>query len=78
MKKKMKQLDQISAKRNELPPSSQNNARKIFMSDFNHAKGDKGREYLFAQKWGLDVDYDPWFDERSDRSTEEITNEEFS
>lgn len=57
---------EIQDKLDTLPPSTQNNARSIFISDYNRAKGNTSKEYYFAKKYGIECHYDPYFEQLMD------------
>lgn len=44
----------VREKYDSLPPSTQNNARAIFRSDWDRCAGSVSREKRFAEKWELD------------------------
>lgn len=59
--------DQVQELLETLPPSSQNNSRKIFLADvarFENNPTDKNRQRL--EEWGLSVDHDDRLDHMGD------------
>lgn len=55
--------NQIQDKLSEIRANSGQTISNSFLTEWDRVKGDKTKEFFFAQKWGLDNDMVPGYDD---------------